>query len=292
MKMNGETEESGAIRVGNAASASGERRRILVVKVGGSLMDKVSSVIATLKSAAQSPDCAFDKIVLVPGGGIFADEIRSMNADDETSHWLAVLAMEKFGYLISALGVPATDSLSDCIADFADADTCRGSSCGGKTLVLLPYKPVREYDPLPHSWDITSDSIAAWAASELSERLKPGFGGDCRVSLLLLKSVDGIMRRDTNTNTTSAINTTHTAPAPDTAACGAPASDAAENSEIIPEICGIREGERFEEVDPFCIPLILKSGIDGYILNARKPELLAAFILGRNFGGTHIHRHP
>jgi aspartokinase-like uncharacterized kinase len=288
MKMNGEAEGSGAIRGDNAASASGERRRILVVKVGGSLMDKVSSVIATLKSAAQSPDCAFDKIVLVPGGGIFADEIRSMNADDETSHWLAVLAMEKFGYLISALGIPATDSLSDCIADFADADTCRGSSCGGKTLVLLPYKPVREYDPLPHSWDITSDSIAAWVASELSERL----GGDCRVSLLLLKSVDGIMRRDTNTNTTSAINTTHTAPAPDTAACGAPASDAAENSEIIPEICGIREGERFEEVDPFCIPLILKSGIDGYILNARKPELLTAFILGRNFGGTHIHRHP
>ncbi len=284
--MNGEAEVSGAIRGDNAASASGERRRILVVKVGGSLMDKVSSVIATLKSAAQSPDCAFDKIVLVPGGGIFADEIRSMNADDETSHWLAVLAMEKFGYLISALGVPATDSLSDCTADFADADTCRDSSRGGKTLVLLPYKPVREYDPLPHSWDITSDSIAAWAASELSERL----GGDFRVSLLLLKSVDGIMRRDTNT--TSAINTTHTAPAPDTCACGAPASDAAENSEIIPEICGIREGERFEEVDPFCIPLILKSGIDGYILNARKPELLAAFILGRNFGGTHIHRHP
>lgn len=288
--MNGEAEGSGAIRGGNAASASGERRRILVVKVGGSLMDKVSSVIATLKSAADSPNCAFDKIVLVPGGGIFADEIRSMNADDETSHWLAVLAMEKFGYIISALGVPATDSLSDCTADFADADTCRGSSRGGKTLVLLPYKPVREYDPLPHSWDITSDSIAAWAASELSERL----GGDFRVSLLLLKSVDGIMRRDTNTNTntTSAINTTHTAPAPDTAACGAPASDAAENSEIIPEICGIREGERFEEVDPFCIPLILKSEIDGYILNARKPELLAAFILGRNFGGTHIHRHP
>ncbi len=276
--MNGEAEGSGAIRGGNAASASGGRRRILVVKVGGSLMDKVSSVIATLKSAADSPNCAFDKIVLVPGGGIFADEIRSMNADDETSHWLAVLAMEKFGYLISALGIPAVDKLSDCV------------SAGGKTLVLLPYKPVREYDPLPHSWDITSDSIAAWAASELSERL----GGDFRVSLLLLKSVDGIMRRDTNTNTTSAINTTHTAPAiaPATAACGAPASDAAENSEIIPEICGIREGERFEEVDPFCIPLILKSGIDGYILNARKPELLTAFILGRNFGGTHIHRHP
>ena len=261
--MNEEANGSGAIRVGNTASASGERRQILVVKVGGSLMDKVSSVIETVVAAAQSPDCVFDKIILVPGGGIFADEIRGMNADDETSHWLAVLAMEKFGYIISALGVPATDSLADCIADFGDAGTCRGAYCGGKTVVLLPYKPMREYDPLPHSWDITSDSIAAWAASELSERLSAG-DCHCRVSLLLLKSVDGIMRRDT--------------PAP----CGAPASDAAENSEtnppiipeIIPEICGIREGERFEEVDPFCIPLILKSGIDGYIPNPQREILI------------------
>ncbi|MBQ4414777.1 MAG: hypothetical protein II861_01580 [Methanomicrobium sp.] len=285
--MNEGAKGSGAIRGGNAASASEERRQILVVKVGGSLMDKVSSVIATLKAAADSPDCAFDKIILVPGGGIFADEIRSMNADDETSHWLAVLAMEKFGYLISALGIPAVDGFDDCLSGADGSNGANGANGANdkKLHLLLPYRFMRKYDPLPHSWDITSDSIAAWAASELSERIGTG---DCRVSLLLLKSVDGIMRRDTDTNTTSAINTTHTATAP----CGAPVSDAAENSEIIPEICGIREGERFEEVDPFCIPLILKSGIDGYILNARKPDLLTAFILGRNFCGTRIHRYP
>ena len=253
---------------------------ILVVKVGGSLMEKVSSVIATLKAAASSPDCAFEKIILVPGGGIFADEVRKMNADDETSHWMAILAMEKFGYMISALGIPAVDGFEDCLsgangASCANSINSINSANAAKLLLLLPYRFMREYDPLPHSWDITSDSIAAWAAAALSERIA---GGEPRVSLLLLKSVDGIRFRSHETSR------------------GAHVSNAAENSEtnprIIPEIREIREGETFEEVDPFLIPLILKSGLDGYILNAAKPQVLTDFICGRNFSGTRIHRYP
>ena len=253
---------------------------ILVVKVGGSLMEKVSSVIAALKAAASSPDCAFEKIILVPGGGIFADEVRRMNADDETSHWMAILAMEKFGYVISALGIPAVDGFDDCLSGAGGANDTNSinsinSTNNEKLLLLLPYRFMREYDPLPHSWDITSDSIAAWAASALSERIA---GGEPRVSLLLLKSVDGIRLGSHETS------------------CGAHVSNAAENSEtnplIIPEIREIREGETFEEVDPFLIPLILKSGLDGYILNAAKPQVLTDFICGRNFSGTRIHRYP
>ena len=253
---------------------------ILVVKVGGSLMEKVSSVIAALKAAASSPDCAFEKIILVPGGGIFADEVRRMNADDETSHWMAILAMEKFGYVISALGIPAVDGFDDCLSGAGGANDTNSinsinSTNNEKLLLLLPYRFMREYDPLPHSWDITSDSIAAWAASALSERIA---GGEPRVSLLLLKSVDGIRLGSHETSR------------------GAHVSNAAENSEtnplIIPEIREIREGETFEEVDPFLIPLILKSGLDGYILNAAKPQVLTDFICGRNFSGTHIHRYP
>jgi aspartokinase-like uncharacterized kinase len=36
-------------------------------------------------------------------------------------------------------------------------------------------------DPLPHNWDITSDTIAAWTAYRLG------------IDLVILKSVDGIM---------------------------------------------------------------------------------------------------
>ena len=51
-----------------------------------------------------------------------------------------------------------------------------------KPRILLPYCSLRRYDPLPHSWDVTSDTIAAWVAGKL--------GGD----LLVLKSVDGITK--------------------------------------------------------------------------------------------------
>jgi len=46
--------------------------------------------------------------------------------------------------------------------------------------ILLPYRIMREQDPLPHSWDATSDTIAAWVAKML------------HADLLVLKSVDGI----------------------------------------------------------------------------------------------------
>jgi len=39
---------------------------------------------------------------------------------------------------------------------------------------------MRRHDPLPHTWDVTSDTIAAWVAGTLGSEL------------LLLKSVDGI----------------------------------------------------------------------------------------------------
>ena len=36
--------------------------------------------------------------------------------------------------------------------------------------MLAPYRWLREADPLPHSWDVTSDSIAAWVASQVGAR--------------------------------------------------------------------------------------------------------------------------
>src|SRR5947207_3106541 len=53
----------------------------------------------------------------------------------------------------------------------------------GRLPVLAPYRWVRAADPLPHTWEITSDSIAAWIAGMLGARrivlIKPA-GGDPR----------------------------------------------------------------------------------------------------------------
>src|SRR5213594_3784187 len=40
----------------------------------------------------------------------------------------------------------------------------------GRLPVLAPYRWLRAADPLPHSWEVTSDSIAAWLAGQLHAR--------------------------------------------------------------------------------------------------------------------------
>ena len=126
------------------------------MKIGGSLQDRVPDLVPEL--------CGFCALI-VPGGGNFADQVRAMQINDQhAAHWMAVLAMEQFGWYLSTFGLPVTDRL----------EIPRVAS------VLLPYLPLRVHDPLPHTWDITSDTIAAWIAARLG------------VDLFLVKSVDGI----------------------------------------------------------------------------------------------------
>jgi len=136
--------------------------RALVVKIGGSLFSGAGSIISLLKGSEKP-------LLIVPGGGPFARLVRSMNLPDEPSHWMAILAMDQFGWYLAAGGVPVTHEL------FLP---CRME-------ILLPYHVLRERDPLPHTWDVTSDTIAAWIAKELG------------IDLLILKSVDGITRNGT-----------------------------------------------------------------------------------------------
>ncbi len=131
----------------------------LVIKYGGSLLtNRNDPAIKTLISI--NPHA-----LIVPGGGYFADAVRSCGLDDNTSHFMAVLAMEQTGWLLSSYGIPVTDCLDSLYSGLS---------------VLLPYNLMREYDPLPHSWDVTSDTIAAWVADRLS------------APLLILKSIDKI----------------------------------------------------------------------------------------------------
>ena len=100
------------------------------------------------------------RLLIVPGGGPFADAVRAVDArvrlSDDAAHWMAILAMDQHAHLIvqrlvhSALVTSATE--------IAHAQS------SARIPVLAPYRWLREADPLPHSWDVTSDSIAAWCA--------------------------------------------------------------------------------------------------------------------------------
>jgi len=129
----------------------------LVIKVGGSLLPHGREIIRTIFKSGR------DALVL-PGGGIFADAVRETRTDGTIAHWMAIAGMEQYGWLLSGFGIEVTEE-----PEFS-----------GKPRLLLPYKYCRERDPLPHTWDVTSDTISAWFASHL--------GAD----LLVLKSIDQI----------------------------------------------------------------------------------------------------
>jgi aspartokinase-like uncharacterized kinase len=135
-----------------------------VVKVGGGVLADVGAfdgVLAALADAAGS--C---RVLVVPGGGPFADAVRAvdrqLNLSDTTAHWMAIVAMDQYAAVIAERLVRA--SLVD---DPREAGT---AICGGRVPVLRPSRWLRDADPLPHSWDVTSDSIAAWIAGQLGAR--------------------------------------------------------------------------------------------------------------------------
>jgi aspartokinase-like uncharacterized kinase len=96
-------------------------------------------------------------ILIAPGGGMFADAVRRADArfglGDDAAHWMAVLSMEQYAcYLQDKSSAPGTDSIEELP---------QGVS------ILFPYRLLKAEDPLPHSWNVTSDTIAAWVAKQI-----------------------------------------------------------------------------------------------------------------------------
>ncbi len=133
----------------------------IVVKLGGSLYNRVPDLVPVLLDSRRP-------LFIVPGGGIFADAVRKSRVDDDSAHWMAIASMDQYGWFIASQGIMTTALLK--VPD--------------RPVVFLPYCSMRQHDPLRHSWDVTSDSIAAWVANLLG------------LDLLLLKSVDGILETD------------------------------------------------------------------------------------------------
>ena len=143
-----------------------------VVKIGGSLIKEAPELVDRLVQEFNSENkIAFERrqtyrslsisILLIPGGGAFADTVRSVNKifsfGADAAHWMAILAMEQYAYYLQdKSGVVSTDSIVDIPPGVS---------------ILFPYRLLKNEDPLPHTWDVTSDTIAAWVASQVDAML-------------------------------------------------------------------------------------------------------------------------
>jgi probable H4MPT-linked C1 transfer pathway protein len=130
----------------------------VVVKVGGSLLSHEGALARLLERLDGA-----SSVLIVPGGGPFADAVREAYGrgavDDEAAHWMAVLAMDQYAELLirrmpRAVRVTSRSEVHAALAS-------------GRVPVLAPSRWLREADPLPHSWDVTSDSIAAWVTGQV-----------------------------------------------------------------------------------------------------------------------------
>jgi aspartokinase-like uncharacterized kinase len=135
-----------------------------VVKVGGALLstgDALERTISALELLAQHRT-----ILIVPGGGPFADAVRSVSEQhplsDDDAHWMAILGMDQFAILLAS-------RIRNAELVHRRGEISRAHA-RGKIPVLTPFRWLREADPLPHSWDVTSDSIAVWVAAEVGAR--------------------------------------------------------------------------------------------------------------------------
>jgi len=138
-----------------------------VVKLGGGLLqhprffDAVLDVLANADAGARGNRRR--GVLIVPGGGLFADAVREIDSrlqiSDDAAHWMAVLAMDQHAYLVA-------DRLPNAVVVTNQSEIAQALS-RGQLPVLAPSRWLREADPLPHSWDVTSDSIAAWIAGAL-----------------------------------------------------------------------------------------------------------------------------
>jgi len=145
-----------------------------VIKIGGSIGQSRKLLELMKRLSEVGPR---HNILVVPGGGTFANTVRDyerrFGLDKDAGHWMAILAMDQYGYLISSL-IPNGES----VHGLADARKVLAAGC---VPVLLTYNLLFQTDQLPRSWDVTADSIAAWVA---------GLAG--AQQLVLVKSVNGL----------------------------------------------------------------------------------------------------
>jgi dihydroneopterin aldolase len=82
-----------------------------------------------------------------------------MGFDDMAAHHMAMLGMEQFGYALASFHrrLAVADSMEDLQRVLSD----------GNVPIWLPARMAMQAADIPQSWEVTSDSLAAWLAGKL-----------------------------------------------------------------------------------------------------------------------------
>jgi aspartokinase-like uncharacterized kinase len=154
-----------------------------VVKVGGALLNAADTFAWAVRELTCAPRDG--SVLVVPGGGPFADAVRvvdqRLGLSDSAAHWAAVLAMNQYAHVLAthlphAVLVETLPTTMDHATEWSEERSTarpaaeRSTARSADLPILAPYAWLRCTDRLPHSWDVTSDSIAAHVARATGAR--------------------------------------------------------------------------------------------------------------------------
>ena len=169
------------------------------------------------------------------GGGEFANLIRKydseINFSQETNHWTAIDCMDIIAKLVN-------DKVESTKLAYS-IDEAIAISNEGFTPIFVVSKFLREDDPFECSWDVTSDSIAAY----ISHRLN--------ANLLIVTNVNGIYTQEPKESGSTFISKID-----------------AKTMLNFPE----------SSIDVMLPTLLLKFGTNCYVVNGKYPERVLSLI--------------
>ena len=216
-----------------------------VVKVGGSLAENPASLERLCKELSVLAKAY--KILIVPGGGEFADVVRKFDKkyslSNTVAHKIAILAIDQYGLLLS--DITPNSYVSYSLKEINNSER-------GMLPIFLPSRFMFREDPLEHSWDVTSDTIAAYIAGLLHAK-----------KLILVTDVDGIFSENPQKNL-----------------------DATLVEELSAE--ELLGWNKITSVDKALPKLLLKTRLDCYVVNGRYPERIKLILENEKTICTHV----
>ncbi|MGL6298912.1 MAG: delta 1-pyrroline-5-carboxylate synthetase [Methanobacteriaceae archaeon] len=162
------------------------------MKVGGSLFPNAAiNLINDLIDYANYNSDFRENILIINGGGEFANLIRKYDDEillsDEIAHETAILSMDIIGKILASKidNLIEVNTIDDAL-QVANNNNNNINSNNYQVPILISSNFINNNSDLKASWDISSDSIAAYIAHILG------------ANLLIATDVDGIYKNDPN----------------------------------------------------------------------------------------------